>query len=328
MEYLTQVGPNRFNSKAIPVVALAHNEANILSDFLEHYRSLGPVTFLIVNDASTDGTGELLFRSSDVTVFQPNSGSTYRQHKARWRAELLNAFGVGQWCLVPDLDEHFVFSGAEGLLEYISQLEREGAEAVATLMIDMYADAPLKSLIHPADSEIPLGRRFNLFDGPESYAMRPVIGRTGRNYPTPPISFHGGPRHRLQFGRIFHDENPFIRSLLKKYLSLDRPIAGHYSVVRDQFIARIAKRYFSGALNLTKLGLVRWQEGMLFNGGAHKLNKRLPISESIAAFLHYPFTRGELGIEYTSNRGQHVGNGKHYMSLLDSGILGAMPKSW
>lgn len=321
MTYLHQVGPTNFDPLAVPVVALAHNEANILNDFLEHYRSLGSVTFLVVDDRSTDATPELLSNAPDVTVFRPSEGSSYKEHKALWRSELLDTFGNGRWCVVPDFDEHLVFLGAQTLLEYIGQLDREGAAAVATLMIDMYADLPLKAHVHTSDSDIPLRKRFSLFDGPDAYVMRPVTGGITKNYPTPPIRFHGGPRHRCHHGRLLADTNILVRHLLRTYLSLDRPVSSSGSVFQRQIPGRIARHYFSGALNMTKLGLVHWRKGMKFNGGAHKLNKAVPMSESIAGFLHYPFTKGETGILYNSNRGQHAGLGKHYRAFLDADVL-------
>ncbi|MFP4274238.1 MAG: glycosyltransferase family 2 protein [Paracoccaceae bacterium] len=132
---------------AIPVVALAHNEANILPAFLDHYRQLCRPAFLIVDDRSTDTTPDILAAAADVTVFRPVEGSTYARDKAIWRSELLDAWGAGRWCLVPDLDEHFVHPGAErqGFSDYLAQLDAEGAEAVAMLMLDMYADRPLEA---------------------------------------------------------------------------------------------------------------------------------------------------------------------------------------
>ena len=48
------------DSGGMPLVALAHNEANLIAPFLAHYRAMGPVHFVIVDDHSTDGTRDLL----------------------------------------------------------------------------------------------------------------------------------------------------------------------------------------------------------------------------------------------------------------------------
>jgi len=325
MKSIRRIGQEKFEEDAVPVIALAHNEANIMNDFLAHYRSLGPVNFLIVDDRSTDDTTKILLNAPDVTVFQPVDGSNYYRDKATWRSELLDHFSNERWCLVPDIDEHFIFVGANSLLEYISQVECEGAEAVATLMIDMYADLPLRDHLYPGGTSQPLSSCFNYFDGPTSYVMRRITGRKKIKFPTPPIAFHGGPRHRILHGEILADSDWITRWILQGRLGLDQSVQGNQRLFRQLIIDRKAKDYFSGSLNMTKLGLLRWRQGMRFNGGAHKLNEALAVSESIAGFLHYPFTRGAAGIEYISNRRQHADGAKHYRALAKDDLLDQSP---
>ena len=113
MNLLTLISDVRITTDSILCVALCHNESNILQDFLEHYRTLGKVSFLIVDDRSTDGSREILLGQSDVTLFEPVDGSTYQEHKRYWRQQLLDYYGQDRWCLVPDIDEHFVYLGME-----------------------------------------------------------------------------------------------------------------------------------------------------------------------------------------------------------------------
>lgn len=328
MQKLVQAGPTKGDPGAMPVVALAHNEANILPDFLTHYRGLGPVHFLIVDDGSSDGTADLLANAPDVTVFHPVPGSSYAQDKAQWRSDLLDAFAHGRWCLVPDLDEHFVFAGAPTLAGYIAQVEAEGAQAVATLMIDMYADLPLSQHVHPEGSDIPLGHRFPLFDGPApfpgGYIMRPISRATAEKFPTPPIAFSGGARDRLFYLRL-DLAGAVARRAIMRWMGMDGPVNRRFAPWQRAVATQVVRRHFAGTLNNTKLGLIRWQAGMRFNGGAHKVDRLLPVSESIAGFLHYPFTRGRAGVEYIAARGQHAGGGKYYQRLLDSGLLDRSP---
>jgi hypothetical protein len=149
-QYLDLASEEKFDGAAMPCVALCHNERNILKDFLEHYRSLAKIAFLIVDDRSTDGSREFLLQQPDVTLFQPIPGSTYREHKRYWRQELLDAYSDGKWCLAPDIDEHFVYLGMENkpLPDLITEIEREGAEAMCAFMLDMYADKPLADHVY------------------------------------------------------------------------------------------------------------------------------------------------------------------------------------
>ncbi len=330
MQKLQLAGPDKFDPDGVPVVALAHNEANILPDFLDHYRKLCKASFLIVDDRSSDDTARLLAEAPDVTVFHPANGSTYSKDKAQWRSDLLDQFADGRWCLVPDLDEHFVFFGQPtmSLQEYVTQLEGEGAQAVPTLMIDMYADAPLAEHIHPEDAEIPLNIRFPLFDGPQNfpggYTMRPISRAMQRKYPAPPITFTGGARDRL-FYPALDRLGPIANWTVRNWMHMDGPINRQLAPWQRSVVGRVGRRYLSGRLNCTKLGLIRWQAGLRFNGGAHKVDQPIQVSESIAAFLHYAFTRGRAGVEYIAKRGQHADGGKYYYHLLQGDGLNQSP---
>jgi hypothetical protein len=326
MERLRRAGPDRHDPTAMPVVALVHNEANILPDFLRHYRAICRPSFLIVDDRSDDGGAELLAGEPDVTLFRPARGSTYARDKAAWRSELLDAHAAGRWALVPDIDEHFVWWGMEQtpLAALLAALEAEGAEAVATLMVDMYADRPLAEHVHRA-GDGPLAAAFPLFDGPESYAMRRISRGAARRFPCPPVVFLGGARERLFYPRPA--PGPLAARAIARFHRLDRPLAPGPAERAAQTLSRIVLgRTLSAGLNATKLGLVRWRTGLRFAGGAHKIDARLTVSDAIAAFLHFPFTRGRAGLEYVAARGQHASGGGYYAHMLAAGdVLARSP---
>ena len=88
---------------------------------------------------------------------------------------------------------------------------------------------------------------------------------------------------------------------------------------------RLTRGFFKGALDMQKIGLCRWRPGTGFVG-AHRLREPYRMSESIAALLHFKFTRGVAGLEYTAQRGQHFGGARHYHDMLDATeILGRSP---
>ena len=318
MDTLIPIGPDRFDPEAMPVAALVHNERNIVGAFLDHYRAICRPTFVIVDDRSTDGTREFLLEQPDVTLLSPRDRSTYGADKAAWRGEPLDRYCAGRWAIVPDIDEHLIFPRMEerSLDAYIAALESEGAEAVVTLMIDMYADEPLADHVFEPDVEPSLVQRFPLFDGqgplPHGYMLRRV--RRDRAYPTPPVRQSGGMQDRL-FAQPFAGLPTWRLRLLDRFSGPDQPI--HPGALR-RLGQRLAERRLPKGPNRTKLGLVKWRAGMRFGGGAHRLDTEIPVSESIAAFLHFVFTRGRAGLEYYVARGQHTNGAEGYQSVLDN----------
>ena len=273
--------------------------------------------FLIVDDRSTDETLKILRQQSDVTVFQPVKGSNYSSDKAIWRSELLDKYGDNAWCLVPDIDEHFVYDGMErkSLLRLIEELEREGSDALATIMIDMYADKPLIDHVYTGGG---LLHHFPCFDGPAPHEYGYCLwlnGRRGRRkFPTPEYLCSGGMRERLFFGKYL-DSSRLQRYFINHFSHLDRPLnPGKVELVRDIITRRMIKGLYT--LNQMKLGLLRWRKGMRFSGGAHRVSEKLRLSESIAAFLHFKFTQGVYRLQYNADRGQHTEKGIFYKSKV------------
>lgn len=317
---LEKAGPRQGREGTTAVVALAHNERPLVGDFLRHYRAICRPSFLIVDDHSDDGTAELFAAEPDVTLFRPRPGSTYDAHKAEWRRELLDAFAVGRWCLVPDLDEHFVFPRMEArpLEAYIAELEAEAAEAVLTIMVDMYRDAPLSE--PPFEDGSPLRERFPLFDGPgrppEGYSLVLTSTSKRRGGITPVVEVHGGVRHRLFGGDAAL--GPLARAALERWAHLGRPVApGPVAAAGYRLARTLTRGHFHGAPLMQKLGLLRWRAGARFSGGPHAVRAPLAMSESIAAFLHFKFVRGEAGLAYLAARGRHFDGSRLYRSMLD-----------
>ena len=319
---LTQVNTPKRQEGAVPCVTLLHNEENILTDFLDHYRALGDVSFLVVDDRSTDASREILLSAPDVTVFEPRSGSTYATHQSVWRSELLDRFATGRWVLVPDIDEHFVYVDAEtrGLQALVQSLEAEGAEALLTLMIDMYADQPLKDHVYRGGG---LRQAFSLFDGPAlapfGYRLLPPPHRFRQRYPTPSVMAYGGFRERLFFSKP-ESASRLQRWLLDHFAHMGRPLEpGLQDRILNAATRRVTRGlYSSHPFTTTKLGLLKWRRGMSFSGGAHAVSARLRLSNRVAAFLHYPVTRGADGLAYLVERGQHTDGSLFYRRILDA----------
>ncbi len=321
-DHLDLAGPDRTAAGAVLVMALVHDEANLVPSFLDHYRAFGDVTFLIVDDRSSDGTGALLAAQPDVTVLHPRDGSTYSADKREWRGQALDRVAGGRWCLVPDIDEHLVWAGwpQRGFGALIESLEAEGGEALYATMVDMYADAPLAEHVYGGGD---LRAAFPFFDDPRKDPAGIWMERAARaflrDWPTPRMMVRGGMRQRL-----FQEAAPLPRLRLARraFRAWDHDPQGRAAVAWVTMTRAFTRvRRARQPLNLTKVPLLRWRAGTRFSGGAHAIRPAYRLARERAALLHYPITRGMAGIEYVVARGQHVDGGSYYRSLLAAGGL-------
>ena len=320
-DHLDLIGPDRTADGTVVAIVLVHNEANLLPAFLDHYRAAGAssdgIAFLIVDDRSDDGTADILAAAPDVTVLRPRDNSTYKEHKREWRSQALDRVAAGRWILAPDVDELLVWHGwpSRSLAELIGTLEAESAAALYTVMLDMYADAPLTDHVYHGGS---LTDAFPFFDcptlDPASTWMEQAPSRFRRNWPIPAMHVLGGMRQRL-----FSDEAPTAMARIARRLHRrwnHRPgSTAHVSAGLWRGLTR--SRGAMPPLNLTKVPLVRWQTGLRFYGGAHAMNRVLPLGSERGVLLHFPITRGLEGLEYVTGRGQHADGSAYYRRLLD-----------
>ena len=124
----------------ILVFSTVRNEAARLPFFLEHYRRLGVSHFLIVDNASDDGSVEYLSAQSDVSLWSTAASYKLSRFGMDWLTWLLAKYGHGHWCLTVDADELLIYPGADRqpLFELTHWLERNGREAFGALMLDLY----------------------------------------------------------------------------------------------------------------------------------------------------------------------------------------------
>lgn len=320
-EYLHHVsGPLSFD-KRILCLFLTHNEAHLLPDLFAHYRAMGDMQFVVVDDQSTDKTPDILAREPDVTVFAPQQGSTYAKDKRAWRGTLLDGLAEDRWCLIIDVDERLVWRGypRRTLAALCDDMDRKGAQALIANMLDMYADRPIAE--HVAGSD-PLFETFDHYDDPlkdpSAYRSALMPRRFRANFPLPNTMLTGGMRERL-FGR--NTTSPLARWLQRGALSQPR----HLPAVRLPLAALSKKlsgpRDATPPMNQTKVPLVKWRTGLRYNGGAHHLSQPLKPATEYGVLLHYPITRGTEGINYTVTRGQHAHGSAHYRTIGNTASL-------
>jgi Glycosyl transferase family 2 len=135
----------------ILLAATLRNEALRLPHFLDHYRRLGIGHFLLVDNASTDGSPDLLRDQPDVSLWQA-SGS-YRQARfgLDWTNALLMRHAHGHWTLTVDADELLVYPYWEtrDLHALTDWLEQSDRTAFGAMMLDLYPKGPLAEATCP-----------------------------------------------------------------------------------------------------------------------------------------------------------------------------------
>lgn len=167
------------------------NEALRLPHFLEHHRRLGVEHFLFVDNSSDDGSGDFLAGQPDVSIWMTQDSYRAARFGLDWVNWLLMRHGTGHWCLTLDADEVMIYPDwqARNLTDLTRWLDARGAEAMATMMLELYPKGPLSGASHhPGKDPV---QTLPWFD-PAGYDHTPM-GRYGH------VSIRGGVRKRMFF---------------------------------------------------------------------------------------------------------------------------------
>ena len=122
------------------------NESLRLPFFLEYYRLLGVDRFIFIDNASDDGSADILHTQPDVHVFYTDESYASSRCGVSWLNSVLSRFAVGHWALVVDADELLVYPDCERtrLRDLTGFLDATNSQALQTFMLDMYAGGPLR----------------------------------------------------------------------------------------------------------------------------------------------------------------------------------------
>lgn len=139
---------NRDNSLALAgvvCVCVVRNELPQLPSFLKHYRGLGVRKFIFINNNSTDGSLEYLENFDDISLVHKTESFSESGFGQSWIEEAIRSEAVGQWVLVSDADERFVFEQFESrsLSEFVKSLEERQIFAIQAPLVDVF---PAKAL--------------------------------------------------------------------------------------------------------------------------------------------------------------------------------------
>lgn len=128
--------------------ATLRNELLRLPWFLDYYRKLGVSHFLLVDNASTDGSDRFLAAQPDVSVWQTSASYRAARFGMDWIGWLQFRHGHGHWCLVVDVDEFLVypFCDTRPLSALTGWLDMGGLRSFPAMLLDMYPKGPVDAV--------------------------------------------------------------------------------------------------------------------------------------------------------------------------------------
>ncbi len=193
---LTAVANRMAQVRPQPILLFStmRNERVRLPYFLDYYRKLGVDHFLIVDNASDDGTREYLLEQTDVSLWTTGAGYKQSRFGMDWLMHLLRRHGTGHWCLTVDVDEFLVYPFCETrpLRALTDWLDSAGTRSFSSMILDMYP----KGAMH----EQPYREGQNPFEIAQYFdSGNYMISRnpTFRN-----LWIQGGPRARIFFSDL------------------------------------------------------------------------------------------------------------------------------
>lgn len=129
----------------ILLAATLRNEVLRLPHFLDHYRKLGIAHFLLIDNASTDGTADLLRDQPDVSLWSAPGSYRAARFGLDWTNAVLMRHAHGHWTLTVDADELLVYPYWEtrDLHALTHWLHRTDKVAFGAMMLDLYPKGPL-----------------------------------------------------------------------------------------------------------------------------------------------------------------------------------------
>lgn len=132
----------------IRLFMVVRNEAPRLPFFFEHYLRLGVDRFFIIDNGSTDQTIPFLLTQKNTHVFKTGASFGKAKFGSEWLRILMRKFGKKHWGLVTDADEILIYPHYEkiNLKKFCSFLDKEGSNALNSLLLHMYKYQPFKSL--------------------------------------------------------------------------------------------------------------------------------------------------------------------------------------
>ena len=261
----------------ILLFATVRNERARLPYFLEYYRGLGIGHFLVVDNASDDGTGDYLAGEPDISLWA--SGASYRRSRfgADWMNWLLRRYGHGHWSVTVDADEFLVYPYCDTrpLQALTDWLDASSIRSLGAMLVDTYPRGRIDhSPYQPGQNPLEIAGWFD--PGNYTISKNPEYGN---------LWIQGGPR-----ARVFFADDPSRAPALNKIplVRWDRRFT-----------------YVSSTHSLLPRGLNRVYD----EWGGEKMSGCLLHAKFLDRFIEK--SRDEVA------RRQHFGNSYEYRAYLD-----------
>ena len=178
-------------SDDILLYSTLRNERIRLPYFLKYYRDLGVNHFVMVDNASSDGSAEYLKDQPDVSLWQTTASYKRARFGVDWLNWLQRRYGHGHWCLVVDPDEFLIypFCDTRPLRALTDWLDASSIKSFAAMLLDMYPKGRLDAQpYHEGQDPIEIARWFDS----GNYTLR-------KNKRFGNLWIQGGPRRRVFF---------------------------------------------------------------------------------------------------------------------------------
>jgi hypothetical protein len=139
------------NKEEVRLFLVGIDSAHLIPHVLKHHFDIGVDRVFYIDNNSKDNSIELLQTYENVHVWSQKKKFDQKNYKsgAAWVEELLSEYGVGNWCLLLDLDELFVFPDYEKktIKDFVREQQNNGFEYIRARHIDMYSNEKVKDTI-------------------------------------------------------------------------------------------------------------------------------------------------------------------------------------
>jgi Glycosyl transferase family 2 len=284
---------------------VVRNEALRLPSALRQLWRLGVDRLLLVDNRSTDGTGEIAARDERVHHVDAPGSYAASGYGITWTNALLDRYARGHWVLVVDADELLVFPGSDrpGALRTLCRhLDAIGSEALLTFLLDCFPAEPLRDL------------RFRSGEDLTDIApwFEPPTLRQESSEHFPYVQQFGGLRERLFFPEA--EPNRPGRWLHQKLYNLFWRVPALRA--SERFGALAPKR----SPNLTKAPLLKWREGAGLIRSTHLLRPMaLAPQQPSGVLLHFKFLQDfHARAEDAVARDAHFDGSREYRRYLEA----------